>query len=199
MRIAIVDYGAGNTRSVQYALNRIGCESVLSDDPQVLNNADGVIIPGVGHASHAMNSLKEKGLIDTLKSFQQPVLGICLGMQLMCESSEEGDELGLGIINESVKKFKSDLPVPQIGWNKIQTSDSKLFENISNESYFYFVHSYYVPTGENTSAKTEYGISFSAAIQKDNYYACQFHPEKSGEVGEQLLKNFIRICESYQQ
>lgn len=195
MKIGIINYGAGNTRSVQFALGRIGCESVLTENPEVLKSVDGIIFPGVGHASHAMDVLREKELVDKIKALKQPVLGICLGMQLLCESSEEGQENGLGIIQEKVKRFSGDLPIPQIGWNTVSHKGNDLFMNIPSDAYFYFVHSYYVPPCENTIGRTDYGLTFSSAFQKDNFYACQFHPEKSGEVGEQLLKNFIDLCE----
>lgn len=195
MKLGIIDYGAGNTQSVKYALDRIGCKSVLTDDPFVLEGVDGVIFPGVGHAAHAMKVLNEKGLVSLIKGLKQPVLGICLGMQLLCEITEEGNEQGIGIVKEKVKRFVLDIPVPHMGWNQVSHKEVSLFENIPNNAYFYFVHSYFVPFFKNAIGWTDYGATFTAAFQKDNFYACQFHPEKSGKAGEQLLKNFIKICE----
>ena len=199
MKIVIIDYGAGNTKSVEYALNRIGVKATLTANLIEVKNADGVIFPGVGHASSAMRSLKEKGLDLLIPELKQPVLGICLGMQLMCSSSEEGGTKGLGIFQEKAIKFQNDLKVPQIGWNKLKIrEDNDLLERVDRE-FVYFVHSYYVPVSQQTIGKTEYGVEFSAALQKDNFYGCQFHPEKSSLAGEKILKNFISICESYQQ
>jgi glutamine amidotransferase len=199
MKIVIIDYGAGNTKSVLFALERLGIKAVVSADASVIQKADGVIFPGVGHAKPALVALKEKGLDLLIPKLKQPVLGICLGMQLMCTYTEEGDQTCLGIFDASVQRFEIEEKVPHMGWNQIESSDSKLFNGIEKGEYVYFVHSYYVPTTGSTSAKSVYGIEFSAALEKNNFYACQFHPEKSGETGEKIMKNFIKICESYQQ
>lgn len=195
MKIAIIDYGAGNTRSVQFAFDRLGISTVVTADPDELKSAEGVVFPGVGHAASALESLKKSGLDKLIPTLKQPVLGICLGMQLMCESSEEGNSLGLGIFKEKVKRFSDQVKVPQIGWNQVEVFDNPLFEGVESGSFLYFVHSYYVPKMEFTKASTNYDVVFSAAIQKDNFYACQFHPEKSGANGERILKNFIALCE----
>lgn len=195
MKIAIIDYGAGNTKSVEFSLARIGCEAILTSDANAIQQADGVIFPGVGHASIAMLELKRAGLDQLIPRLKQPVLGVCLGMQLMCSSSEEGETQGLGIFDATVKKFTDRVKIPQVGWNSADMLKGKLFKEIDEEQYFYFVHSYYVPTTEWTVATADYDGIFSAALQRDNFYGCQFHPEKSGVIGEQLLKNFIELCE----
>jgi imidazole glycerol-phosphate synthase subunit HisH len=195
MKIAIIDYGAGNTQSVQFALDRLNCDSVLTNDTGVLKRADAVIFPGVGHAAPVMENLKKMGLDVAIKELKQPVLGICLGMQLMCEHSEEGDTNGLGVFDVKVKRILGNVKSPQMGWNSTTGNSGKLFNHISENSYFYFVHTYYVPQNKHTIALVDYGLNFSAALQKDNFYACQFHPEKSGDIGEQILKNFIQLCE----
>jgi len=194
MKIVIIDYGAGNTRSVEFAFNRIGVNTLLSDDPETIQTADGVIFPGVGHAQHAMNTLNSKGLDKLIPSLNQPVLGICLGMQLLCESSEEGNTRGLGIINSTVVKFDDKMKIPKIGWNNLKMNENELFTGVNQNEYFYFVHSYYVPQNDFSIGQSEYGIEYTAALNKDNFYGCQFHPEKSGVAGEQILKNFIKIC-----
>jgi glutamine amidotransferase len=193
MKLVIVKYNAGNIQSVLYALERIGMEAIVTDDHQQIKDADKVIFPGVGEASTAMNYLKERGLDAVLKSLQQPVLGICLGMQLMCAHSEENDTPCLGIFNAKVKKFTGDLKIPQIGWNTVEETKEPLFKNISNASYCYFVHSYYAELCKETAAVTEYGTRFSSALQKDNFYGVQFHPEKSATIGEEILRNFINV------
>lgn len=193
MKIAIIDYGAGNVQSVKYALNRLGYKSFLTDDGEMINAADKVIFPGVGEAASAMKAIKEKQLEDVIIKLKQPVLGICLGMQLMCRFSEEGDTEGLGIFDLTVKKFETGLKVPQIGWNQIENLKSPLFQNISEKEYMYLVHSYYVPLDKHTIAESEYGISYATAIEKDNFYGVQFHPEKSSTAGEILLKNFLEL------
>ncbi|RUA11606.1 MAG: imidazole glycerol phosphate synthase subunit HisH [Flavobacteriia bacterium] len=193
MKIAVIDYGAGNVQSVKYALNRLGYESFLSDDAEKISSADKVIFPGVGEAASAMKAIKAKKLEQVIPELKQPVLGICLGMQLMCNYSEEGNTQGLGIFDLTVKRFETDLKVPQIGWNQIEDLRSPLFKNISENEYMYLVHSYYVPINENTIAKTNYGIAYASAIQKDNFYGVQFHPEKSSKAGEILLKNFLEL------
>jgi imidazole glycerol-phosphate synthase subunit HisH len=192
--IAIIKYNAGNVQSVQYAMQRIGAETVVTDDESVIRGADKVIFPGVGHAQSAMQYLREKQLDKLLLSLQQPVLGICLGLQLMCKHSEEGDTQCLGIFDTTVKLFSSTtLKVPQIGWNNIFDYKSPLFNQLPEQAFMYTVHSYYAALSNHTVATTEYIVPFSAALQKDNFYAVQFHPEKSGASGETILKNFIQL------
>lgn len=193
MKLAIVKYNAGNIQSVLYALERIGMEAVVTDDHAELQSADKVIFPGVGEASSAMNYLKERGLDTLIKSLTQPVLGICLGMQLMCTHSEENDTECLGLFDTEVKKFTGQLKIPQIGWNLVQEGKQPLFNQLQKDPYCYFVHSYYAALCEETAAVTEYGVRFSSALQKGNFYGVQFHPEKSAAIGEQLLKNFIHL------
>jgi len=193
MKLAIVKYNAGNIQSVLYALERIGMEAVVTDDHAELQSADKVIFPGVGEASSAMNYLKERELDTLIKSLTQPVLGICLGMQLMCTHSEENDTECLGLFDTEVKKFTGQLKIPQIGWNLVQETTAPLFNQLQKDPYCYFVHSYYAALCEETAAVTEYSIRFSSALQKRNFYGVQFHPEKSATVGEQLLKNFIHL------
>ncbi len=193
MKLAIVKYNAGNIQSVLYALERIGMEAVVTDDHAELQSADKVIFPGVGEASSAMNYLKERELDTLIKSLTQPVLGICLGMQLMCTHSEENDTACLGLFDTEVKKFTGNLKIPQIGWNLVQEGKQPLFDGMLKDPYCYFVHSYYAALCEETAAVTEYGVRFSSALQKGNFYGVQFHPEKSASVGEQLLKNFIQL------
>jgi glutamine amidotransferase len=188
-KIAIIDYGAGNLHSVMYALERLGVHPIITDNKSVLTTADLVIFPGVGHAQSAMEALRAKGLTDFIPTLKQPVLGICLGMQLMCRHTEEGDVDGLGIFDVDVLRFKGDFKVPHMGWNRLLEGQS-ILENIENDVYF--VHSYYVPVVLETIAITDYHGTFSAALQKDNFYACQFHPEKSGVSGEQILRNFLK-------
>lgn len=193
MKLIIVKYNAGNIQSVLYALERIGVEAVVTDDHEQIKSADKVIFPGVGEASSAMRYLKERGLDELLKSLTQPVLGVCLGMQLMCSYSEENDTECLGIFEEQVKQFKpidSTIKVPQIGWNNIYNLETDLFKNLAEESYCYFVHGYYAALGEHTIATTDYVQPYSSALHKNNFYGVQFHPEKSAAVGEQILKNF---------
>ena len=192
--VAIIKYNSGNVQSVQYALQRVGVESIVTDDADEIRMADKVIFPGVGHAQSAMQYLREKQLDKLIISLQQPVLGICLGLQLLCKHSDEGDTSCLGIFDTPVKLFASPvLKVPQIGWNNIYDYKSVLFENLANEAFVYTVHSYYAALSNETTATTDYIVPFSAALQKDNFYAVQFHPEKSGVVGETILKNFIQI------
>ena len=194
MKVAIVKYNAGNVESVKNALNRLGIEPILTDDAETLQTADKVIFPGVGEASSAMNYLRERNLDESIKSLRQPVLGVCLGMQLLCESSEENETKCLGILPYRVRKFESDvLKIPQMGWNNISDLKSKLFENIAENSFVYFVHSFYVEVGAETTATTDYETNFSAAAQHENFYAVQFHAEKSGAVGERILENFLKI------
>ncbi len=192
--VAIIKYNAGNVQSVQYALQRVGVESVVTDDETIIRNASKVIFPGVGHANAAMQYLRERELDKIIISLQQPVLGICLGLQLLCNHSEEGDTKCMGIFNTEVKLFESTtLKIPQIGWNNIYDYRSVLFNGIKENEFVYTVHSYYAAANKETTAKTDYILPYSAALQKDNFYAVQFHPEKSGKIGEMILRNFIKI------
>jgi glutamine amidotransferase len=194
MKVAIVKYNAGNVESVKNALNRLGIEPVLTDEADILQTADKVIFPGVGEASSAMNYLRGRNLDKTIISLKQPVLGICLGMQLLCESSEENETKCLGILPYRVKKFESDsLKIPQIGWNNIFDVKSDLLKGVAEDSFVYFVHSFYVESGRKTIATCDYGLNFSAAIRHENFYAVQFHAEKSGAVGARILENFLEI------
>jgi glutamine amidotransferase len=192
-RVAIIDYGAGNLQSLKFALDRLDAEVVITSDTKVIQKADKLIFPGVGHATTAMNSLRKTGLDLLIPTLSQDTLGICLGMQLMCSSTEEGNQKGLDIFPTKVKKFKHQLKIPHMGWNNIMAHKGELFKNISTDAHFYCVHSYYVENNRCTTAKMEYGLSFSASLQKDNFFACQFHPEKSGEVGALFLQNFIEL------
>ena len=191
--IAIVKYNAGNIRSVQNALDRMGIASTLTDDPYELSVADKVIFPGVGEAKSAMNYLKERNLDQTLISLQQPFLGICLGMQLMCAYSEERDTQCLGIFDEKVRKFPPKGLVPHMGWNDFIHTKGVLFEGIEQSENMYFVHSYYAEIGEHTIGQTEYLVPFTSALQKNNFYGVQFHPEKSADTGRKLIENFLKL------
>ena len=193
MKIVIIDYGAGNIQSIKFAIQRLGFEAVLSSDAVEIVNADKVIFPGVGEASSAMHKLKESGLDSLIPKLKQPVLGICLGMQLMCHSSEEGNTEGLGIFNVDVIKFSNSLKVPQIGWNAISNLKTELFSAVPEKSFIYLVHSFYAPLSEETIASSEYGLEYSAALQKDNFYGTQFHPEKSSTIGSKILQNFLEL------
>lgn len=198
MKLAIIKYNAGNIRSVLYALERIGYAAIVTDDPEEIRNADKVIFPGVGEASTAMNYLRDRNLDQLISSLTQPVLGICLGMQLMCRYSEENDTYCLGIFDEAVKKFAPKtkdavFKVPQIGWNTIYNLKTNLFKNINEKSYCYFVHGYYAAKGEHTIAETDYIRPYSSALHKDNFYGVQFHPEKSASTGETIIKNFLEL------
>lgn len=196
MKVAIVKYNAGNIRSVDYALKRLGVEAVVTADEAVLRAADKVIFPGVGEAGTTMDFLRAGGLDRLIKELRQPVLGICLGMQLMCRHSEEGDVDCLGIFDADVKRFvaqRHEDKVPHMGWNTIAETKSPLFKDFTKEEYVYFVHSFYVPVNACTAAVTDYIHPFSAALHKDNFYATQFHPEKSGGVGERILRNFLTL------
>ncbi|MFT3827330.1 MAG: imidazole glycerol phosphate synthase subunit HisH [Chitinophagaceae bacterium] len=196
MDLAIVKYNAGNIQSVLYALERIGATATVTDDHQQLQQADKVIFPGVGEASSAMRYLQERGLDTVIKNLQQPVLGICLGMQLMCTYSEENDTTCLGIFEEKVKLFTPEagtFKVPQIGWNNVFNLKTPLFNNIPEKSYYYFVHGYYAALGTHTIGTADYVQPYSAALYRDNFYGVQFHPEKSAQVGEQLLRNFLAL------
>ena len=193
MNVAVIKYNAGNVQSVLFALERIGVNAIATNDAEKIITADKVIFPGVGEAVSAMNFLRERNLDSLIKDLKQPVLGICLGMQLMCDHTEEGNVDGLGVFNTKVKKFKGSLKVPHVGWNSIDSNSQVLFSGINEEVHCYFVHSYYADVCDETTAITEYGTRFSSALQKDNFYGVQFHPEKSGEVGEEILKNFLRL------
>jgi glutamine amidotransferase len=204
MKTVILKYNAGNIRSVTFALERIGVNPVISDDKSEITSADKIIFPGVGEASSAMNYLRSHNLDKVIVSLKQPVLGICLGMQLMCKYSEEGGTECLGIFKKEVKHFvppppdkkygrEGDSKVPQIGWNTIYNLKGKLFEGLKENEFQYFVHGYYVEKGENTIAITNYIKEYSSALQKDNFYAVQFHPEKSAQAGERIIRNFIEL------
>lgn len=194
MRIAIIKYNAGNTQSVAFAMDRMGVSYEISDDPEVLTKADKVIFPGVGEASSTMRYLQEKNLVSLIKNLKQPVLGICLGMQLLCTHSEENNTDCIGVFDLPVKRFQptETSKVPHTGWNNLTQTKGWLGNSLDN-TFVYFVHSYYVPINEYTVAKTEHILQFSAAVQKGNFYAVQFHPEKSGEAGEKVLKQFLNI------
>jgi imidazole glycerol-phosphate synthase subunit HisH len=198
MKIAIIKYNAGNIRSVLYALERIGHTALVTDNADKIINADKVIFPGVGEASTAMNYLQDRNLDKLICSLKQPVLGICLGMQLMCKYSEENDTKCLGIFEEIVRKFapqpsKGGLKVPQIGWNSIYDLKTALYNNVAENSYCYFVHGYYASVGEHTIATTDYVQPYASALHKGNFYGVQFHPEKSASAGETILKNFLDL------
>ena len=195
--IAIIDYDTGNLRSVCNALDRIGAEYVLTDDPKVIAQADRVLLPGVGEASSAMRKLQERGLCDVIKSLKVPVLGICIGMQLMCRHSQEGDVDCLGIFDADVCRFDPDLAagvkVPHMGWNAVTDLKTGLFEGLEDGEFVYFVHSYAASVSEDTIAVSDNGRKFSAAMRRGNFYGAQFHPEKSGDVGERILRNFMNL------
>lgn len=192
MNVAIVDYGVGNIKSIQHSLDRIGVNHIYTMAQEEIISAEKVIFPGVGDASYAMRQLKNQNLDKLIPNLKQPFLGICLGMQLMCNSSEEGDTSCLGIINSSVKKFNSNNnKIPQIGWNNIKNLKTNLFKGVNENEFMYFVHTYYVPKSTYTISESSYGLTYSSAINKDNFYGTQFHPEKSGLIGEKIIKNFI--------
>jgi len=193
MKIAIIDYGAGNIKSIQFAFKRLGFEALLTNNADIIKQADRVIFPGVGEAGHAMTMLKESGLDQLIPKLKQPVLGICLGMQLMCKHTEESNTKGLGIFDVDVKKFTNTVKVPQMGWNTILNLKSSLFNNITAGEYMYLVHSYYAEQCNEAIATTHYEIDYASALQKDNFYGVQFHPEKSSSTGEQILKNFLNL------
>lgn len=196
MSIAIIQYNAGNIQSVLYALERIGAEAIVTDDKETILAADKVIFPGVGEASTAMQYLKDRQLDLLIKELKQPVLGICLGMQLMCTYSEENNTECLGIFDEQVKQFiptEQNFKVPQMGWNTIADLKSTLFKGIPEQSYAYFVHGYYASIGKHTIAQTNYILDYSSALQKENFYGVQFHPEKSATVGESIIQNFLSL------
>ncbi len=193
MKIVIIDYGAGNIQSIKFAMQRLGYKAVLTHDVKEILSADKVIFPGVGEASSAMGKLKSTGLDKVIPRLKQPVLGICLGMQLMCNSSEEGNTKGLGIFDTDVVKFNTTVKVPQIGWNQLINLKTELFKGIKENEYMYLVHSFYAPLCSNTVATTNYQLDYSSALQKDNFYGVQFHPEKSSSAGEILLRNFLEL------
>ena len=196
MKIAIVKYNAGNVQSVQYALERLGYQATVTDDHAALKSADKIIFPGVGNAGSAMQSLREKDLDAVIKQLTQPVLGICVGMQLLCNHSEENDTIGLGIINLEVKKFIAEerqFKVPQMGWNNIYNLSSELLKDVPENSFVYYVHSYYAAFGKETVATTDYILPYSAVVQKDNFYGVQFHTEKSADIGDRILLNFLKM------
>lgn len=193
MKVTIIDYGAGNIKSIQFAFNRLGVEAILTNNSEEIKSADRVIFPGVGEASSAMNMLKRSKLNLLIPELKQPVLGICLGMQLLCNFSEEGNTQGLGVFDVSVKRFSDALKVPQMGWNSITDLKSPLFKNSNEQYYMYLVHSYFAEVCNQTIAKTNYGLTYSSALQNKNFYGVQFHPEKSSTAGEQILKNFIEL------
>ncbi len=192
-KVAILSYGAGNVASVQNTLERLGVNAFISDKPSELMQADRLIFPGVGHANYTMDTINSKGLDTVLTSFKRPILGICLGMQLMGRTSEEGNTLGLNLMDFNVKRFKIPEKVPHMGWNNIEVTNNPLFKGVPSGSYFYFVHSYYAELSNNTIATCNYAIPFTAAVNKDNRFGVQFHPEKSGDAGVEILRNFINL------
>ena len=193
MKLVIIDYGAGNIKSIQFAFKRLGIDAVLSHNIDEIKASDKIIFPGVGEASTAMQMLHKSGLESLIPDLKQPVLGICLGMQLMCTFSEEGNTNGLDIFNVAVKKFTNKVKVPQMGWNVITDLKSDLFTGIKEKEHMYLVHSFYAEKCKETIAATDYDILYSAALQKNNFYGVQFHPEKSGVGGEKILKNFLEL------
>ncbi|MES2578868.1 MAG: imidazole glycerol phosphate synthase subunit HisH [Bacteroidota bacterium] len=193
MKIVIINYGAGNIQSIMFAIERLGFKAVLSNNPDEIKAADKIIFPGVGEASSAMKMLLESGLETLIPTLKQPVLGICLGMQLMCNKSEEGNTKGLGIFDVDVIKFTPKVKVPQMGWNQIYNLKSPLFSGINENEYMYLVHSFYAPNCPEAIATTDYEVEYASALQKDNFYGTQFHPEKSGDIGEQILANFLKL------
>ena len=193
MKIVIIDYGAGNIQSIQFALQRLGVEAILSSDAEEIKNADKIIFPGVGEAASAMKKLKNSGLDTLIPNLKQPVLGICLGMQLLCSFSEESNTKGLNVFDIGVKKFPKGKKIPQIGWNQIENCKGKLLEGIAKKEFMYLIHSYYVPLCKYTIASTHYGFDYSTALQKNNFYGVQFHPEKSSIAGEKILDNFLKL------
>ena len=193
MRAVIIDYGAGNVKSLQFALERLGVKAPLSSDAQSIASADRVFFPGQGEASNAMQKLQAHNLIEVIKNLQQPVLGICLGMQLLLEHTEEGNTQGLGLIKGVVKRFPNTLKVPQMGWKTIEIDTYPVFNEIENGAYMYLVHSYFVPLIPETIAQSNYNGNYTVALQKDNFYGVQFHPEKSSKAGQKLLENFLAL------
>ena len=193
MNTIIIDYDAGNVKSLQFALERLGVKAVLTNNSELIAASDRVIFPGQGEAISAMKKLKKHGLDQLIPALKQPVLGICLGMQLMCDKTEEGETNGLGIVPTKVIRFPNTVKVPQMGWNVVTHSNTGLFQGIEQGCYMYLVHSYFVPIEPETSAKSNYAGEYSVGIKKNNFYGVQFHPEKSGKAGSQLLENFLKI------
>ena len=193
MKIVIINYGAGNIQSIMFAIERLGFKAVLSNNPEEIQAADKVIFPGVGEASYAMKKLKESGLDTLIPTLKQPVFGICLGMQLMCNKTEEGNTEGLGIFDVDVIKFSNKVKVPQMGWNQIYDLKTDLFKGVSENEFMYLVHSFYAPKCAEAIATTNYEVEYASALQKANFYGTQFHPEKSGDVGERILENFLKL------
>jgi glutamine amidotransferase len=193
MKIVIINYGAGNIQSIMFAIERLGFKAILSNNPDEIKAADKVIFPGVGEASSAMKMLLDSGLDSLIPALKQPVLGICLGMQLMCNKSEEGNTKGLAIFDVDVIKFTPKVKVPQMGWNQIYNLKSDLFKGIAENEHMYLVHSFYAPICTETIATTNYELEYSSALENENFYGTQFHPEKSGDVGEQILGNFLKL------
>jgi imidazole glycerol-phosphate synthase subunit HisH len=195
MKVVLIKYNAGNIQSVLYALERIGVSALVTDDHEEIRSADRVLFPGVGEANSAMQSLKEKNLDSLIPDLKQPVLGICVGLQLLCLHSEERDTKGLGVFDVRVKRFPAipGLKIPQIGWNDIYDLQSDLFRGVEDHSYIYYVHSYYAELGEETIARSDYGVEYSAGLKKKNFYGVQFHTEKSATVGEAILRNFMTL------
>ncbi|WP_405292990.1 imidazole glycerol phosphate synthase subunit HisH [Algibacter sp. Ld11] len=193
MKLVIINYGAGNIKSIQFAFKRLGVDAVLSNNPEEILAADKIIFPGVGEASSAMKMLKASGLSDLIPKLKQPVLGICLGMQLMCKTTEEGNTKGLGIFQTDVKRFDHSVKVPHMGWNVIKDLKSDLFKGLKENEYMYLVHSYYAEHCNETIAKTDYGLNYASALKHNNFYGVQFHPEKSGTEGAKILQNFLNL------
>ena len=193
MKLVIINYGAGNIKSIQFAFKRLGVDAILSNNPEEILAADKIIFPGVGEASTAMKMLEESGLSDFIPKLKQPVLGICLGMQLMCKTTEEGNTKGLGIFQTDVKRFDHSVKVPHMGWNVIKDLKSDLFKGLKENEYMYLVHSYYAEHCKETIAKTDYGLNYASALQHNNFYGVQFHPEKSGTEGAKILQNFLDL------
>ncbi|MBC9797665.1 imidazole glycerol phosphate synthase subunit HisH [Sinomicrobium weinanense] len=193
MNIVIIDYGAGNIQSIRFAIERLGYEAVLTDNAGTIRQADKVIFPGVGEAGSAMRKLRATGIDRVIPELKQPVLGICLGMQLMCKSSEEGRTKGLGIFDVDIVRFSDQVKVPQIGWNQISGLKSPLFEGVKENEFMYLVHSFYAPECSEAIALTRYDVEYASALQKDNFYGVQFHPEKSSTAGARILNNFLKI------
>lgn len=193
MKLIIIDYGAGNIKSIQFAFKRLGVDAILSNNPEVILAANKIIFPGVGEASSAMAMLKAANLDRLIPELKQPVLGICLGMQLLCKSTEEGNTKGLDIFKTNVKRFDNTVKVPQMGWNVIKNLKSELFNGIKENEYMYLVHSYYAEYCAETIATTDYGINYASALQHKNFYGVQFHPEKSSLAGEKILHNFLNL------
>ena len=193
MKLVIINYGAGNIKSIQFAFKRLGIDAILSNNPEEILAADKIIFPGVGEASTAMKMLEESGLSSLIPKLKQPVLGICLGMQLMCKTTEEGNTEGLGIFQTDVKRFDHSVKVPHMGWNVIKDLKSDLFKGLKENEYMYLVHSYYAEHCNETIAKTDYGLNYASALQHNNFYGVQFHPEKSGIEGAKILQNFLDL------